>query len=198
MIAFRKGLGASNYNDQILSALPAYCPSCPSSLVLSLVQAESSGNQFTNSGGLVTSSAGAQGLFQLMPATAAGLNVDATTPAGNIQGGLTLLQQLWNQYGNWTEALEAYNEGSGNLSKQIAAGQTPVSAGYAAGILSAAGISDSTVSDSPDLGITADLSPPVDLSALTDLPAETGLSWPVLAGVAAGLLFLPILFSPRQ
>jgi hypothetical protein len=159
MTALRKGLGSSTYNSQILAAIPQYCPSCPPSLVSALVNTESGGNQYGNSGAILTSSAGAQGLFQLMPATAAGLNVDPTTPAGNIQGGLTLLQQLYNQYGDWTQALEAYNEGSGNLAKQVAAGQTPVAAGYASSILSAAGIdsssdsldlSDSSLSDSSD------------------------------------------------
>ena len=159
MTALRKGLGSSTYSSQILAAIPQYCPSCPPSLVSALVNTESGGNQYGSSGAILTSSAGAQGLFQLMPATAAGLNVDPTTAAGNIQGGETLLQQLYNQYGNWTEVLEAYNEGSGNLAKQVAAGQTPVAAGYASSILSAAGIdassdpldlSDSSLSDTSD------------------------------------------------
>lgn len=141
---------AGVYDSQIISAIPQYCPSCPPSLVLSLVQAESSGNQFTNSGGLVTSPAGAIGLFQLEPATAGDLGVNAATPAGNIQGGLTYLQQLYNQFGDWNEAVEAYNEGPGALQAQIAAGSTPVSAGYASGILSAAGMTDSSAGSVAD------------------------------------------------
>jgi Transglycosylase SLT domain len=139
-------------------------------------------------------SAGDTGLFQIIPQTAASLGIDPTTPAGNIQGGLTLLQQLYAQYGNWTDALEAYNEGGTLLAKQTAAGQTPTSAGYASGILSAAGISDSSVpvdsddsdtSDSLDLG---SLVPSIDLSSLTDLPDTTGLSWPVLALIGVAVL----------
>ena len=185
---------SSTYNSQILAAIPTYCPSCPPSLVTSLVNTESSGNQFTSSGAPLTSSAGAIGLFQLMPATAAGLSVNPNDPTQNIQGGLTLLQQLYNQYGDWTTALEAYNEGGGNLAKQLAAGQTPASAGYASGILSAAGISDSSLpsdSSDSDTSISSDLSsflPSVDFSALTDLPDETGISWPVLALIGVGIL----------
>jgi hypothetical protein len=195
MIAFRKGLGATSpYTSQITAAIPAYCPSCPTSLVLALVQQESGGQQFTSSGAPVTGSSGDTGLFQLLPATAAGLNVDPTTVDGNIQGGLTLLQQDYNQFGNWTQALEAYNEGPTGLTNQIAAGQTPASAGYASSILAAAGISTSPAAPAPDDSDTDDstdsssLLPSVDLSFLTDLPDETGLSWPLLALIGAGIL----------
>lgn len=144
------GLGSSTYNNQILQNLPTYCPSCPPNLVLSLVQTESSGNMFTASGVPVTSSAGAVGLFQLMPGTAAGLNVDPTSPQGNIQGGETYLQQLYNQFGNWPDALAAYNEGPGALQSQLNAGVTPTSVGYASTILNNAGMSPTTGSDATD------------------------------------------------
>jgi hypothetical protein len=120
--------------------------------------------------------------------------VDPTTVDGNIQGGLTLLQQDYNQFGNWTQALEAYNEGPTGLTNQIAAGQTPASAGYASSILAAAGISTSPAAPAPDDSDTDDstdsssLLPSVDLSFLTDLPDETGLSWPLLALIGAGIL----------
>lgn len=107
-------------------------------MVLSLVQTESSGNPSA------VSPAGAIGLFQLMPATAAGLSVNPNDPAGNIQGGLTYLQQLYNQFGNWNEALEAYNEGPGALQSQLSAGMTPTSAGYASGILAASDLGTSS------------------------------------------------------
>jgi hypothetical protein len=186
---------SSTYTNQILAAIPTYCPSCPPSLVTSLVNAESSGNMYGSSGAPLTSSAGAIGLFQLEPATAAGLNVDPTSVSGNIQGGLTYLQQLYNQFGNWPDALAAYNEGPGALQTQLNAGVTPTSAGYASGILAAAGISDSSSlpSDSSDSG-TSDssfldsLTGSIDLSALTDLPDETGLSWPLLALIGVGIL----------
>ena len=158
MVTWRKGLGsASPYTSQIAAAIPTYCPSCPPALVLALVQQESGGQQFTASGAPLTGSSGDTGLFQLLPSTAAGLNVDPTTAAGNIQGGLTLLQQLYNQYnGNWTQILEAYNEGPTNLANQLAAGQTPASQAYANSILSAAGLSPASSSVSTDTGDDTD------------------------------------------
>lgn len=142
------GLRGTTYNDQITAAIPQYCPSCPPSLVLSLVQQESGGNQFGPNGQPLTSSTNDIGLFQLQPATAASLGVDPATPAGNIQGGLTYLQQMYNQFGNWPEALEAYNEGPGALASQISAGTTPTSQAYASTILANANLPSSTASPS--------------------------------------------------
>lgn len=173
------GLGAlsSSLASQIQSAIPQYCPSCPPSLVTSLVNTESSGNP------AAVSSAGAIGLFQLLPSTAASLGVNPNDVSGNIQGGLTYLQQLYNQYGNWTEALEAYNEGPGNLAANQAAGITPVSAGYASSILAAAGLNDSTDSSDSSLSDASDFSGVLDY-----LPDATGLSWPILALIGVGIL----------
>ena len=63
---------------------------------------------------------GAVGVFQLMPATAAGLGVDPTDPAANIFGGVSYLSQLQNQFGDPVAALAAYNWGPGNVSNAMA------------------------------------------------------------------------------
>jgi soluble lytic murein transglycosylase-like protein len=65
------------------------------------------------------SKAGAQGLMQLMPATARGLGVtDATNPLQAVMGGAKLLGQLLDKYnGNKELALAAYNAGSGAVDK---------------------------------------------------------------------------------
>ena len=68
-----------------------------------------------------TSSEGAVGVMQLMPATAAGLGVtNLTDPTQNITGGLKYDLQLLSQFGgDWTKALAAYNWGPGNVANAI-------------------------------------------------------------------------------
>lgn len=65
------------------------------------------------------SSAGAVGIMQLMPATAASLGVTNSYDAReNIMGGAKLISQLLSKYnGNTSLALAAYNAGSGNVEK---------------------------------------------------------------------------------
>ena len=66
---------------------------------------------------------GAQGLFQIMPATARGLGIlDATDPEQSIRGGLKYMQQLSDHYKDVPDAIEryrfalaAYNSGFGHV-----------------------------------------------------------------------------------
>jgi hypothetical protein len=76
-------------------------------LLASLVKAESGGNS------LAVSRAGARGLMQLMPATAANLGVaDSFKPGENVRGGSTYLDALLTRYhDNLSLALAAYNAG---------------------------------------------------------------------------------------
>lgn len=87
-----------------------------------LLNAESKGKHTTASGDLVKSMAGAEGITQLMPTTAA-------NPGFGIQGvkdrsegeylrvGKEYLSALYNKYKDWNKALAAYNAGVGNVEK---------------------------------------------------------------------------------
>lgn len=63
------------------------------------------------------SPAGAQGLMQLMPATAAGLGVDAFNPTEAVDGAARMLSSLLKEFGSQSLALAAYNAGGGAVRK---------------------------------------------------------------------------------
>ncbi len=81
------------------------------SLIKAVIQAESSYRANA------VSSAGAQGLMQLMPATASSLGVtNSFDPAQNITGGSKYLKSLIDRFGDLRLALAAYNTGPSRIS----------------------------------------------------------------------------------
>lgn len=82
-------------------------------LVKAIMHTESSFNQFARS------PVGAQGLMQLMPATARRFNVsNSYDPQQNIEGGVKYLKWLMARFnGNVSYVLAAYNAGEGNVDK---------------------------------------------------------------------------------
>jgi soluble lytic murein transglycosylase-like protein len=82
------------------------------SLVKAIIKAES------NCNASAVSSKGAQGLMQLMPATAKNLNVSKPfDPRENIIGGVKYIKGLMASYGDLKLALAAYNAGPGAVQK---------------------------------------------------------------------------------
>lgn len=82
-------------------------------LVLAVIAIESAGRTDA------VSSAGAQGLMQLMPATASRFGVsDSMNPGQNIKGGVAYLNWLQNRFNNDPVlVLASYNAGEGNVQR---------------------------------------------------------------------------------
>ena len=173
--------GTSGIQQQVAAA--ALTSGVPPQLALSVAQAESNYNPNA------TSSAGAQGVMQLMPATAKSLGVtDSYDPSQNIPAGVSFLGSLLNTYnGDQAAALAAYNWGPANVNKAQATygsdwlSYAPASVqSYVNGILSSsASAAPITVDTSDDTSADSG-----DLFGLTD----SGTSPWVIGGVAAIVL----------
>jgi cell wall-associated NlpC family hydrolase len=83
----------------------------PTGMLAAVAQTESGGNANA------VSPAGAQGLMQLMPGTAAGLGVDPFNPAQAVQGAAELFSNYLRTYKSIPLALAAYNAGPGAVNR---------------------------------------------------------------------------------
>lgn len=83
----------------------------PSGMLAAVQRVESGGNP------KAVSPKGAQGLFQIMPATAKELGVNALDPAQAADGAARYLAQNLKRFGTPELALAAYNAGPGNVQK---------------------------------------------------------------------------------
>src|SRR5262245_58412509 len=123
----------------------------PAGLIRSVIHFESGGNP------KIRSPAGAVGLMQLMPATAAGLGVtDPTDPAQNIDGGTRYLAGMIRQFGSVPLALAAYNAGPGAVR---AAGNKipnyPETQAYVRNVTSLAGVDGASATSPVPVGQAA-------------------------------------------
>ena len=156
------GLGAvSDYSSLVNAAAARY--GLNPALLNAVIQVESSGDPNA------ISSKGAQGLMQLMPATAASLGVtNPFDPAQNIDAGARYLSQMINQFGSVDAGLAAYNWGPGNVASG-AAMPSSVQA-YVANVLGEAGVM------SPIIPVSSGASTGEPLIDLTGAAASTPTS----------------------
>lgn len=68
--------------------------------------------------GKTKSPAGALGIAQFMPATAREFGINPLDPFQSIDAAGRYLAQLFKRFGNWDEALAAYNWGQGNVARK--------------------------------------------------------------------------------
>jgi soluble lytic murein transglycosylase-like protein len=110
-ILFQPNLDVNKYDYLITKAADKF--KLDSALIKAVIKAESNFNH------KAVSPVGAQGLMQLMPATASSMQVeDSFHPEKNIEGGARYLRYLLNTYkGNLTLALAAYNAGEKAVAK---------------------------------------------------------------------------------
>ena len=87
----------------------------------------------------VTSTAGAEGIMQIMPSTAAGLGIDPTDPAQAIDGAARLLSGYLNQYGSIPLAVAAYNAGPNAVAQNGGIPPYPETQSYVQDVMSQMG-----------------------------------------------------------
>ena len=122
-----------DYDSLVQSAASRY--GVDPRLVQAVMQQESGGNPNA------TSSAGAEGLMQLMPDTASSLGVaDPYDPAQSIDGGTRYLRGLLDEFGgNTTLALAAYSAGAGAVKEYGGVPPYPETQQYVSNVLARAG-----------------------------------------------------------
>ena len=99
----------ASYSSQFASAEQAN--GLPSGLLAAVAQQESGGNANA------VSRAGAEGLMQLMPSTAAGMGVNPRDPDQSIKAAGKILGRNLREFGSVPLALAAYNAGAGAVHK---------------------------------------------------------------------------------
>ncbi len=103
------GAGATPYAELFSAAGARH--GVPPALLSAVAEIESGFNPDA------VSPAGARGLMQFMPQTAAGMGVDPSDPASSVDGAARLLRSHLDRFGSWELALAAYNAGPGAVTR---------------------------------------------------------------------------------
>ena len=148
------------------------------SLLRAVIMQESGGDP------AAVSAKGAQGLMQLMPATASSLGVsDPLDPGQNVDAGARYLSGLLNQYGGDTSlALAAYNAGPGAVATYGGIPPYAETQNYVSTILARLGQAAPAAADSSLLPVPSTVAP----SGLT------GGAWVALAAAALAVAFVAV------
>jgi cell wall-associated NlpC family hydrolase len=88
------------------------------------------------------SSAGAEGLMQLMPSVASSLGVNPFDPGQAIAAAARLLSSYHGQFGSWALALAAYNAGPGAVEEYSGVPPYAQTTAYVSSVLTNAGMAD--------------------------------------------------------
>ncbi len=107
----------------------------PPQLLAALLHQESGFNPHAVSG------AGAIGIAQFMPGTAAGLGIDPSNPQQAINGAAQLIGRYTRQFGSYADALAAYNAGPGAVQRYGGVPPYGETQAYVANILAASHLS---------------------------------------------------------
>jgi len=141
-------------------------------LFTAMIQRESGFNQFA------VSPAGARGLGQLMPRTAAELGVcDSFSAADNLQGAATYLTNMLSQFGSPDLALAAYNAGPGAVEKHRGIPPYRETRQYVADILHAVTLT----SEKPVLGVKTERHPIPSFAESNRVAGKAPSDCPILA-----------------
>lgn len=111
--------GWEHYEELVTAAASAH--SVPEDVLRAMLSTE---NDVGNPNA-VNPDSGAVGLGQFMPGTAEELGIDPRDPAQAIDAAAKYLSQMEKEFGNWPDALRAYNWGPGNVRRWLASGAPP-------------------------------------------------------------------------
>jgi len=107
---YTSGLPVASQNYYVgVAQQAAYSTGIPANLFVRQIYAESGFRTNAYSG------AGAIGIAQFMPGTAASLGINPYNPVQSLWGAARLMASYYHQYGNYAMALAAYNAGPGTV-----------------------------------------------------------------------------------